>query len=253
MAATFRNGVEVTVAVFADTPTSSWDAMRAAGLSPGVLGDLIVSALIAVCGATVTAAPVEVTPRTGADATLAARVTFRPGRDVGRVELDDAIVRWLNQPAPAGHRWTPHTSANAYAAGGASAAVAAPLVALVGLPLLVVGLVSSDARTAAREQWLRVAGVVIDESSIRLGSSREPVGASSSAIGRAATVATGGSVSSTDPTRDGQTPAARAASEVPGVQPPAWLLPVVIVGASILGVAVVGYGARGIAQVMRES
>lgn len=253
MPAVFRNGVEVTVAVFADTPTSSWDAMRAAGLTPGALGDLILSALVAACGATVTASPVDVTPRTGADATMSARVTFRPGRDVGRVELDQAIVQWLNQAAPSGHRWTPHTSATAYGAASVPAVLAAPLALPLALPLAVVGLVSADARRAAQEQWLRVAGVVIDESSIRLGSHREPVGASASALGRAATVATGGTVSSTDATRDGQTPAARAAGDIPGVQPPAWVLPVVIVGASILGVAVLGYGARGIAQVMREA
>jgi hypothetical protein len=242
---------EISFALFADVTGEGWTQLTAAGETARGYSTRLRTALVGAAGGTCTAEPCELTPRTGADTTLSCRVTLRPGRDVDSTALDRAILAELNRGAPSGVRWVEHVSATGYGGAGAVAALGAPLLVPL-LPVIgLVGLVSSDAREYAAEQFRGVAGLVIDPSTVRQGSDRSPVGASSSALGRAATVVTGGPVASTDPARDGRTPSDRAREELPGV--PGWLLVVGGVAGVLVALGVVGYAARGIAQVAREA
>ena len=248
----FYRDREISFALFADVDGDGWQQLVAAGETARGYSTRLQTALVGAAGGTCTAEPCEVTPRTGADTTLSCRVTMRPSRDVESTTLDRAILAELNRNAPAGVRWVEHVSANGYAGAGAVGLVAAPLLAPVAAIAGLVALASSDAREAMAERFRDVAGLVIDPATVRQGSDRSPVGASASALGRAATVATGGAVASTDPARDGQTPAARAASELPS-GPPTWLVVTLVSVGAVVGVVGLGYAARGVAGLIRET
>lgn len=248
MSVVFGAGNVCTFNLYSDCPSDAWsrigttEVARASSLASRVR--VAVSRYGAVADVKAEAAPKSV-----GDSVLSARVVgFNARVQVTAEDLGREVLRELNaglEPSA----WVPHVT------GTRNAAVYAAAINPIGLPVAIVAGIASAASETARdwlsEQYRERLGFVIDESSIVRGEDRSAP-APSSIVGRVAGIAAGGPVTSTDPARDNRTPA-QTASESIAWQPPAWLLVGGVVVGGLVALAALGYGARGVAQLVRET
>lgn len=246
MTVVFGAGNQVSFNLYADCPGDDWERIGQTERGRASYLAARVRAAVQRYG-TVADVKAEAAPKTGGDSVLSARVVgFTATAEVSSDTLDVELLRELNNGLEP-RAWLRHVPGTRNAALAAGAVVLMPVTVLAG----VVGAVSSDAREWASDEYRSRLGFVIDTSSLVRGEQRSAP-AASSIVGRVAGVAAGGAVSSTDPERDNRTPAESVASGV-SWQPPAWLVVGGVVLGGLLAAVGIGYGARGIAQLVRET
>jgi hypothetical protein len=241
MGVRFRAGSTSSCALYVDVPSNDWRNLVARGWgAPEARASI--EHTFAKRGR-VESIQCECTPRSaGADTTISARVAWTPSGDVESGVLDADVIAQLNK-FDAAAPFKRHVSAT-------SNLVLAP----VSWGAALVSWVAPDASSRLYRNAL---GIVIDEGSIRAGVDRSVPPSSSSALGRASTVVAGEARSSTDPSRDGRTPASTAATDAGqavggAVTPPAWLIATLVGVAGVAALVAVGFAARGLAQAKRE-
>lgn len=250
MTTVFGAGNQVSFNLYADCPGEDWDRIGQTERGRASYLAAHVRTAVQKFGA-VADVKAEAAPKTGGDSVLSARVVgFTPRIEVSSEALDAEILRELNANLDP-RAWLPHVPGSRNAALAAGAVVLMPVTVLAG----VVGAISSDAREWASATYRERLGFVIDASSLERGE-RHSAPVHSSTVGRAASIAAGGPVSSTDPARDNQTPAAAAAAsagESLSWTPPPWLLVGGLVVGGLAAAIGLGYAARGVAQLVRET
>lgn len=237
----FRAGSTVSLVAYVDVASDAWRSLVAAGYgAPNARASI--EHVFSKRGR-VESIVVEATPRAGGgDTTIAARVSWTPSAQVDSGVMDADILSELNKTRE-GAPFLRHVSATSNAA-----------LTPVWIPLAIASWVAPDAVSGAYRGRL---GIVIDESTVRAGVDRSAPPSSASALGRAATTVAGSERSSTDPSRDGRTPASTAASDASAavggaVTPPTWLIVTAVAVAGVAALVAVGFAARGIAQAKRE-
>lgn len=241
MGVVFRRGVTVSFVAFVDVASDDWRSLVASGFGAPEARSSIEHVFNK--RGRVDALTVEATPRAiGGDTTIAARVAWTPGADVLSGLLDADVLSELNKTRSSAP-FRRHVSATAN---------------IVLVPVWwCAALVARFGPSSASNAYRNALGAVIDESSIAQGVDRSAPPSSSSALGRALTIAAGNERSSTDPSRNNRTPAATAASDASAavggaVNPPAWLVVTLVSVAGVGALVALGFAARGIAQAKRE-
>lgn len=225
---------------YADSTSAEARAIRAVQVQQAV------RTRIQTLGGQVLDVKADVTPKTG-DTTTAVRIAgWTPRAPTTRADVDREMLAALDTIVPDRVRWVPHVP------GSRNTAIALT----IGLPVLVVGLVSTTAREAMERQYRQRLGYIVDANTIESGTNREPPPSSSSALGRAGAIVAGDRVSSTEPSRDGQTPAQTAAADAAAVvgtvaAPSPAIIVGAIIGVSLLAIVGVGYAARGLATLKK--
>lgn len=203
----------------------------------------------------------DISRRTASDDTLSVLISLRASARVSTDVVGASILAALNKPTNARRSSVRPFVSHVPASYAAAAALAMP----VALPLAVVATaanwITSTVAERAHFTLPRPFGFVIDESTFARGTL--PAGAvppsTSTFVGQL--LSAPNSVASADRERDGRTnggigldavkdAAGRGAGEslIPG-----WVMPVAVTAAVIVGVVAVGYAARGIADVARET
>lgn len=254
----FQPNQAVSFLAYADSPSDAWERVSASSSArASALAAAVRHALSA--HGQVEDLKAEVTPRAAGDTTLSLRVAgFLASRDVTSEQLGAAILEAVNAPSLWGEGapspvWLRHVCAGRNAGLYAASVAAFPVTFVPGVVLGIAAAVSPTARARIASEYRTRLGVVIDESSVVRGADRRPPPSSSSRLGQLVTLAGGEPRSSTDPGRDGQTPAAAAAAALPGLSVPPALVVGGVVVLGLLALVGVGYAARGVAQLARET
>lgn len=242
-------GQQVSFCLYADCPSSLWATIAQTENGRAITLAAKIRRAAEALGS-VADVKAEAVPKSAGDTVLSSRVAgFVPRANVDTDAFGAAALRELNAGAPRA-LWLPHVSAARNAPLLATAPVLAPIWAAVGLATAV-----SDTADEAVSNAYRRLGYVVDTGSVERGQNNAPPPASTIA-GRAAAVAAGGTATSTDAARDNRTPAAAAATaagEALSWTPPPWLLVGGVIVAGLVGAVGLGYAARGVAQLVRET